>query len=599
MLKMEPIYVVMYGASKDGAEAAENKAFMTARLGSLLDQELAGIFVCHKKSECVLHDPSGLIEWIGTDRTDGNAGCLRRVFPELTNGVVVMLPLDLIELPDIAELVALHRRSEAVLSVLANAGNSQVGIQSSIYVLDPSLTGHIPEHGYWDINENLIPELVVLGKKVQLLPAPEPQGKILVDASRDFTFDATDKVLAANRHKLRRLEYDGDADVWVADQVRIAPSSRLYGRIVLLKGASIGEDAVVIGPAVMAEGACVSPKFVYCQDRFVEDTNGTHGRTFDDDNYVCASDMKQKNFPSNRDHPISHDLPKLLWGVLLLGAFLWSYWSTLIDIWQIWMRSDEYSSGLLVPILAGYVLWGRRRQVLACPIRPMLLLGGCGLFVAIGMKFIGLYSMYGFLERLSIVVAIWALVLWFAGKRLFLEIGTVLLFLLLMLPWPNRVQSAIALPLQQWSTHSAVFCLELIGYPVIQEGNIIQIEETRVAVAEACNGLRMITAFFVIGGLVALLSKRAWWEKVILLASCLPIALICNTIRLAATSIAFTKISVEQWEQLFHDFGGYAMMPLALALVVLELWILERLFVSETVERRDIISRTIETGSIE
>jgi hypothetical protein len=43
------------------------------------------------------------------------------------------------------------------------------------------------------------------------------------------------------------------------------------------------------------------------------------------------------------------------------------------------------------------------------------------------------------------------------------------------------------------------------------------------------------------------------------------------------TAIAFTKLSGEQWEKIFHDFGGYAMMPLALAIIVLELWLLTKM----------------------
>ena len=63
----------------------------------------------------------------------------------------------------------------------------------------------------------------------------------------------------------------------------------------------------------------------------------------------------------------------------------------------------------------------------------------------------------------------------------------------------------------------------------------------------------------------------------IVLISSLPIAILCNTIRLAVTAVFFTVLEGEQWEKIFHDFGGYAMMPLALAAIVLELWLLTRL----------------------
>ena len=108
----------------------------------------------------------------------------------------------------------------------------------------------------------------------------------------------------------------------------------------------------------------------------------------------------------------------------------------------------------------------------------------------------GLYYMYQSAERLSLVLAVAALVLLMTGWRYLWKLAGVLLFLCLMLPWPNRVQQTLAVPLQQWATGSAVFCLELAGWDVLRDGNVIHIGDTSVAVAEACNGLRMITAFF-------------------------------------------------------------------------------------------------------
>ncbi len=101
----------------------------------------------------------------------------------------------------------------------------------------------------------------------------------------------------------------------------------------------------------------------------------------------------------------------------------------------------------------------------------------------------------------------------------------------------------------------------------------------------------MITAFLVISGLVVLLVNRAWWEKLIILASSLPIALLCNTVRLTITAVFFTVLEGEHWEQIFHDFGGYAMMPLALAAIVGELWLLAKLTTLPVEDEAMIITR--------
>ncbi|MHC4630520.1 MAG: exosortase/archaeosortase family protein, partial [Planctomycetota bacterium] len=279
-----------------------------------------------------------------------------------------------------------------------------------------------------------------------------------------------------------------------------------------------------------------------------------------------------------------------LGGSLVLIAFLWSYWPELMNLWNLCQRSDEYSSGLLVPFLAVYILWSRRHSITQCRIRPCI----WGLFAFVAsqaVRLFGLFFMYSSAERLSIVLSVAALVLLLFGWQLFRKVSTVLLFLCLMLPWPHRVQAAVTLPLQRWATSSAVFCLEMIGYEVLQEGNVIHIGDASVAVAEACNGLRMITAFFVISGLVVLLVKRAWWEKLIVLVSSMPVALLCNTLRLSITALFFTVLEGEHWEKIFHDFGGYAMMPLALAAVVTELWLLAKLTTLPTKEEAIIITR--------
>jgi exosortase len=198
------------------------------------------------------------------------------------------------------------------------------------------------------------------------------------------------------------------------------------------------------------------------------------------------------------------------------------------------------------------------------------------------MNFFGLFFMYSSIGRFSIIVSIAALVLLLFGWELLRKVSTILVFLCLMLPLPQSIHSSIVLPLQSWSTSSAVFILEMIGCNVVREGNIIDINGTTVAVAEACNGLRMVIAFFVVGGFIVLLSRRTWWEKMVVLVSSLPIALLCNTIRLAITAVAFTVLKGEYWEKMFHDFGCYAMMPFAIGIVIFEFWLLAKIVTVQT-----------------
>lgn len=598
-LKKQEIEVVLYrGAAKIGWEP--DPVRLSALLAQLARNDAVHRIVVNAPEPGDALARSGVapwrgsaIEWVGEDICAGNATRLRSILNLCREGVAVALPMDMVACPPVDELVRLHVDAGACLTVFESSAQGSVGVHSAVFVLDGSLVEFIPEYGYWDIEENLIPELLVLGKDVHQVVIETPLTRVSGDMGEQERTATLQELMVSSSDQLHVTRSDDQAVIWSTEGSQISESSRVYGTVVLAAGVSVAPETVLIGPAILMNGVHIGEGSVVLPG-VVNDSVA--------DYTVWGGDMKNPgNCKRRRYHPAPNEGAPAEWLLhrgwmaacaLLVGACIWSYMPVIRGMWAIWMQSDEYSSGLLVPFLALYVLWTRRNQLANVTIQPALIWGGSALLMALTARFMGLYYMYLSAERLSMVMAIWALVLWLAGKKLLMHTAGVLLFLLLMVPLPNRVQTAITLPLQKWSTTSAVFCLELCGYPVLSEGNIIQIGDTRVAVAEACNGLRMITAFFVIGALVALLTKRSWWEKVIILASCMPIALICNTFRLAVTAIAFTWLSGERWEQLFHDFGGYAMMPLALALVILQLYLLQRLFVSDTIIEKSVVMRT-------
>jgi len=538
------------------------------------------------------------VRFVHDPEVSGSAGMLRLAVDRGFDGKIVLMPVNLVNPPAIRALLTAHEEGRAELTVFLNPGPQ--GTLSEIYVCEGSILGHIPEQGYWDIKERVIPELAVLKKKVHQAVLPKAVGCFYDRASYLQAISTHLEEIAPSEGRLRLLEQDQTRQIWVSGHVEIHPTARIYGILVALEGACIGEGAVVIGPTVVGRGSVLGKKSIV-MGSVLWDRAGVgmgseiqrclmgHGAVVPscealEDEVVVSPIPDRAAIVSGRTGAViekkgsggSMDLRSVAGPAGVAVAFLWSFWPGLRDLWGLWQRSDEYSSGLLVPFLAAYVLWCRRDQLKGIVIK--ICPWGAGVLVlAIGLRLWGLYDMRSSAEYLSVVLALAALVLWLAGRVFFRKVWTIMAFLLLMLPWPNRVQAAISQPLQGWSTASAVFGLELIGYDVVREGNVIHIGDTTVAVAEACNGLRMITAFFVISGLVVLLVRRSWWERLIIFVSSLPIALVCNTLRLAVTSVAFTIVKGDRWQQVFHDFGGYAMMPLALAIVVGELWMLRRL----------------------
>ncbi len=620
------------------------KPVLGCLLTSLADQGIKQAVICYNSdgsflAESIRADNRLELKFLDESLPMGTAGCIRDAANGETDSLLLVFPASLICPPKIDMLINAHRDGKSDLTVVFNAvhrNGKQTGEAAGIYICETSVLEHIPKEGYFDIKEGLIPEMLRAGKTVHTVVLPNHVGNFR--DWRGYLYAIANYLENAPKLNadLKLCKRNNSQAVWTAANSRVDPSARIYGPVAIMDGAHISEGAVIFGPTILGRDVSIGKDSVVvnsvlwdgaqvglnCEiQRCLIDYHATvRGNTIVEEKAIpfkpegmleslVGSALKvAKNNASGFGNALQLQLGKLNrklpdwvqahktkmvpWFAagLLLVAFLWSYWPGLMNLWNVWQRSDEYSSGLLVPFLAVYILWSRRHDIAQCRIRPSI----WGLFAflaAQGLRLFGLYDMYSSAENLSVVLSIAALVLLLFGWRLFLKLSTVLLFLCLMLPWPNRIQAAVALPLQRWATSSAVFCLEVMGYEVMQEGNVIHIGQATVAVAEACNGLRMITAFFVISGLVVLLVRRAWWEKLIVLASSLPVALLCNTLRLTITALAFTVLSGEHWEKIFHDFGGYAMMPLALATVVTELWLLAKLTTLPLKEEAVIIAR--------
>jgi exosortase len=591
------------------------KAVVCSNGDALLLQKLHNLKVPNNLALKFLDEPLPL----------GTAGCIRKSAKNSDSQLFIVLASSMVSPPDVDYLLHAHREGKSHLTIFFNQGpdnQQQYDRAADIYVCDRTVLKYIPEDGYFDIKQGLIPAMVGAGEPVN--------ADILANDAGNFSdwrgyLSAVSSRLQQKPdlgQELKLLKQNDNQTIWAGSNVTIEPSARIFGNVIILDGAKISEKAVVVGPGVIGRNCFIGKSstivnsIIWDNARIGDDClvrrcvvySGSlvpNNTIREEEAIVSKQAGFTKVYGSSVYKPIKNIMNRVQTGLkefsnqikqlipdsiarytssvsiilavaCLLLVFIWSYWVTIEDLWRVWRRSDEYSSGLLVPFLAVYVLWTRRKKIAQSPVEPSF--WGIPVFIfAQAVRLFGLFFMYGSLERLSIVLSIGALILLIFGWKFFKSVSTILLFLCLMLPWPNRIQAAIALPLQTLATNSAVFCLELIGYEVVQQGNIINIGQSSVAVAEACNGLRMITAFFVIGAWMILLVERKWWEKTIVLLSCLPIAFICNTIRLAVTAVAFTVISGEQWEGIFHDFGGYAMMPLALGVIVAELSLLSKL----------------------
>ena len=287
----------------------------------------------------------------------------------------------------------------------------------------------------------------------------------------------------------------------------------------------------------------------------------------------------------------------ILFGILvILSITIWSYWSTIFLLYKDWQGNDDYSAGQLVPLVAIFLVWHERNNLKKCTVKPSWILGIVLLLIAQAGRFYGLLFMFESAERYSLVLAVAGLVLMITGIQVTKKVFWILLFLLLMVPLPGRIHNIISGPLQTLATNGSVFILEAFGVNISQQGNVVTLNrETTMAVEEACSGLRMLTAFIIVTAFIAYMIKRSRFQKAFLLFSSIPVAVMCNIIRLCITAVLFMLVSSHAAEKFFHDFAGITMMPAAVLLIFGELWLLKILTVTEPKPQKNIIISTRKT----
>jgi exosortase len=251
-------------------------------------------------------------------------------------------------------------------------------------------------------------------------------------------------------------------------------------------------------------------------------------------------------------------------------VFLWAYANTLVALTERWANSPQYAHGFLVPGFALAVLFFRRQKLAVAQLRPSG--WGLGLLLAgAALRLGGAFFYYPWLGELSLLPSLAGLCLLLGGWAALRWAWPAVAFLLFMLPLPYLVEGAMAQPLQRLATRASTYALQTFGLPAVAEGNVVLVNETPLNVAEACNGLGMLVLFFAISTAVAFVVHRPLWERLLLVASAVPIALAANVARITVTAVLHETVGHEFAQVVFHDYAGWLMMPLALGLLGAEL----------------------------
>lgn len=255
---------------------------------------------------------------------------------------------------------------------------------------------------------------------------------------------------------------------------------------------------------------------------------------------------------------------------LLAGALLFVYFPILTPQAQRWWNDSRYSHGFLVPLFSLYLLYSRRARLAAIAWRPNwwgipITLAGLAVHAA------GSWLYVDWLNAGSLLPCLAGVAVLFGGWSALAWAWPGVAFLVFMVPLPYQLEVGLAQPLQRVGTVASTYALQTLGYSAFSEGNVIRMGEVRLGVVEACSGLSMLVIFFALSTAVAVVIRRPLWERLLLAASAVPIALLANIIRIVVTGMLHKVAGPELADLVFHRLAGWLMMPLALGFLWLEL----------------------------
>lgn len=266
----------------------------------------------------------------------------------------------------------------------------------------------------------------------------------------------------------------------------------------------------------------------------------------------------------------------LVSGGLLAIAVFWALRPILLGLADRWETDPRYSHGFLVPLFSLWLLWARRERLSGLELSPSNW-GLLALAVGAGVQLLGGYFMMDPVSAVALIPYLAGTVLLLGGFPLLKWSWIPIAFLAFMIPPPWRLESVMDSALQSLATQASTFTLQCLGMMAAAQGNVIQLSETQLGVAEACSGLSMLITLIALATAVAIVIERPLGDRVVLVLSSIPVALIANVARIVLTAVLQETMGGEESISFHHDLAGWVMIPFALLLYWLELQVLAKL----------------------
>lgn len=267
---------------------------------------------------------------------------------------------------------------------------------------------------------------------------------------------------------------------------------------------------------------------------------------------------------------------------ILGAASLAIWWGPLTSTFALALRDDQYTHLLLIlPISASLIFldWKLPETSSGSSVG----IGSVLMVIAVLVTAIVRWRMIALPADIQLSLSMLALVLWWIaafvlcfGNSAFRRALFPLCFLFWMVPFPDLVLNPIVALLQQGSAGAARWLFAAAGVPVAQNGVLLHIPGLTVEVARECSSIRSSSLLVVTTMVLAQLLLRSPWRKALVIALAIPLSVAKNGLRIFVIAMLATRVDRSFLTGSLHRQGGIIFLLIALAAILLFLWIMRR-----------------------
>jgi exosortase len=274
---------------------------------------------------------------------------------------------------------------------------------------------------------------------------------------------------------------------------------------------------------------------------------------------------------------------------LPLAALLaWVYGPMFSWLLAQWQEQPDCGHCFLAPIFSGFLLWQRRDMLRTISVRGSWW-GLAFLGLAAVMEWGSAYSLRESPHRFSLLPCMAGIVLFMWGFQALRWAGPSIGFLLFMYPLTPLFLNKVSLPLQRLATKVSAFLLQIMGIPAFGQGTVLQLRKSVFGIEAACCGLRAMMICLAICTGAVLVMRRSMLDKVLIVASSVPIAMVVNVVRITAIGIAGELVG-DDFAYWFHRRSGALVVPIVLILLWVETGLMS--MIRRIVQRRREVDQT-------